>query len=82
MKFLIRVLFLVFVFFSLFLLYGKHTMSGDTAYCRGSFINPITDINWWGVFPIEIAGVQIAPSYDDPASAGLSRPPSNLDQVV
>ena len=27
--------------------------------CKASFINPITDVRWDGVFPIEIAGVEI-----------------------
>ncbi|MEM1672837.1 MAG: TraU family protein [Archaeoglobaceae archaeon] len=80
-----RVLFFILwflVFLGVFISSEREAVSGDTAYCKGSFINPITDINWWGVFPIEIAGVQIAPGYDDPASAGLSNPPSKLGQVV
>ncbi|MEM2145607.1 MAG: TraU family protein, partial [Candidatus Jordarchaeaceae archaeon] len=75
-------IFVLFLFVYVFIFQERDAISGDAAYCKGSFINPITDINWWGVFPIEIAGVQIAPNYDDPASAGLSKPPSNLDQIV
>jgi len=33
--------------------------------CKASFINPVTDVNWSGVFPVEIAGVEIKGPSDE-----------------
>jgi len=54
-------------------------------FCRSSFINPVTDIRWEGIFPIEIAGVEIegiGDFYDDPASEGLQTNPDKLGSIV
>lgn len=75
--------FLVTVFlFCLNVLVCKVWASGNSPQCVGSFFNIIEEVNWYGVFPIEFAGVELAPSYDDPASLGLDRPPGKLDQIV
>ena len=29
------------------------------AVCKGKFFDPITDIDWWGIFPISIGGITI-----------------------
>jgi conjugal transfer pilus assembly protein TraU len=34
--------------------------------CKASFINPITDVRWEGIFPIEIAGIEIKGPSDLP----------------
>ncbi|MGB9879048.1 MAG: TraU family protein, partial [Candidatus Pelagibacter ubique] len=58
MRGLIRIFtFLVFVL-TLFLNNNLFADAVDFA-CRASFINPITDIHWSGIFPIEIAGVEV-----------------------
>jgi len=37
------------------------------AICKGKFFNPITDIDWWGMFPIKIGGITIVKgSVDSP----------------
>jgi len=35
------------------------------AVCKGKFFNPITDIDWWGIFPIKIGGVTVFKSKID-----------------
>lgn len=57
----------------------------DEKICRSSFINPVTDIKWYAMFPIEIAGVQIkgiSSWYDDPASEGLNIDPDKLRSAI
>lgn len=74
-------LFAAYVF--LYLLNGN-AFSGER-FCRATFINPITDIRWEGIFPIELAGVEvkgIGDVYDDPASEGLQTNPDELDSIV
>ena len=29
------------------------------AVCKGKFFNPITDIDWWGIFPVKIGGITV-----------------------
>lgn len=46
-----------------------------SAVCKGTFLNPVTDIAWQGIFPIKIGGVPIGktdlPEPSDPASAPI-----------
>ena len=43
------------------------------AVCKGKFFNPITDIDWWGIFPIKIGGITIFKSkIDTPSVPGGS----------
>ncbi|MFN4245727.1 MAG: TraU family protein [Brevinematia bacterium] len=53
--------------------------------CESSFINPVSDIRWEGIFPITIAGVEIkgtGSTYDNPASEGLKTDPEKHDSIV
>lgn len=51
--------------------------------CVGKFVNPITDICWKCIFPITIAGFEVAGGEDTPNSNGLicwcKRPPIPVD---
>jgi len=47
------------VIFLFFLLESGISLSRADSLCKGSFINPLTDIRWEGIFPIRIAGVKI-----------------------
>ena len=72
------ILILVSVFTSVKLFSG--TM--DVA-CKASFINLFEDVHWEGMFPIEIAGVEIKGIKDlEEASEGLDTNPDKLDSIV
>ena len=45
------------------------------AECRDAFFNPITDIDWNGIFPVDIGGVQIIGS-------DISTPPDNISSPI
>mgnify|MGYP001119347132 CR=1 FL=1 len=49
----------------LFFLFFCVNSSYALDHCKASFINPISDINWAGIFPIEIAGVEIKGPSDE-----------------
>lgn len=71
----------VLVFLFLLFSYGY---GGDQG-CRASFINPITDIKWYGIFPIELAGVEIrgfSDLYKHSASEGLQTNPDRLSSIM
>lgn len=38
------------------------------AVCKGTFVNPLTDVSWECMFPIRLAGVRVSPSAPDPES--------------
>ena len=44
------------------------------ATCRSSFINPITDINWNGIFPVKIGGVELRGTDIDTPPDDISSP--------
>lgn len=56
--------------------------AGLEAGCRASFINPLADIRWEGVFPIQIAGTQVKMHVTDYASEGLETDPDKLGPIV
>jgi len=60
-------------------------VAADDKFCKASFVNPLTDIRWEGIFPIEIAGVEIkgiGDLYRDPASEGLETDPDKLKNII
>ncbi|MGC8766623.1 MAG: TraU family protein [Brevinematia bacterium] len=62
-RFLIFLVFILVLFFNL----NNNLFAGVKDFaCKASFINPITDIHWSGLFPIEIAGVEVkGPATED-----------------
>ena len=44
--------------------------------CKASFVNPLTDVRWDGIFPIEIAGVEVKGPDDDIPN------PDSLNSVI
>ena len=42
--------------------------SPAAAVCKGTFVNPLTDVSWECMFPIRLAGVRVSPSAPDPES--------------
>lgn len=79
-QFLVLILLLLF-FVSLF----PGSAICGSKFCRATFINPLTDIRWEGIFPIEIAGVEIkgiGDFYRDPASEGLQTNPEKLGSII
>jgi conjugal transfer pilus assembly protein TraU len=49
--------------------------SGADAKCENSFINPITDINWNGIFPVKIGGVELI-------GTDIDTPPDNISSPI
>lgn len=73
----------VFLLFCLLLLNKVNTsFAGLEGSCRASFVNPLSDVRWEGVFPIQIAGTQIKMHVTDPASQGLQTDPDKLGSIV
>ena len=58
----------------MFLLFLLLPLSAQ-ARCRNSFINPITDINWNGIFPVRIGGVELI-------GTDIDTPPDNIRSPV
>jgi conjugal transfer pilus assembly protein TraU len=58
----------------IFLLIFGLCLQDVQAVCKNSILNPVTDINWQGIFPVRIGGVTIKgsndPSDDPPESVG------------
>ena len=61
----------------LFLMAGTGLLTPMSAYatCRAFFFNPITDIDWNGIFPIKIGGVTLVGS-------DISTPPDNISSPI
>lgn len=66
----------ILVFITIFLTLGIAGQSFALDDCRASFINLFTDINWAGIFPVEIAGVEIKGPSDEIGN------PDNIHSVV
>ena len=44
------------------LLLGRPALAGDPSQCTGHFVNPITDVDWSGLFPLTVGDIPIWPS--------------------
>jgi len=56
------------------MLLGLTVFAGPAAaVCKGTFVNPLTDVSWECMFPIRLAGVRVSPSAPDP-EAYISTP--------
>ena len=66
----VLMLFLVVCFMSGF--FKVERLYADDALCRGSFINPLTEVRWDAIFPITLAGIKIkgGADMDDPEGTG------------
>lgn len=51
--------FILIVIFSFFITIFLPVNSYSTGPCRNTFLNPITDIHWKGIFPITIGGIEM-----------------------
>ena len=55
------------------LLLAASIPNNSYAVCKGKFFDPITDIDWWGIFPVKIGGITVFKTkIDTPPTPGGS----------